>query len=254
MCIAIIGGSGFYEFFSGDSETQNTPFGQSTPITTFQVGSKEVYFLARHGKEHSIPPHRINYRANIYAIRELNVTYVLATNAVGSCRMEIKPGNLVIPDQLIDFTNGRASSFYEGNLESGVLPEFKRVKHTDVSYPYQGVVRKIFLNVISEMKDIEYHTSGTYICTNGPRFETAAEIQMAKQIGADIVGMTSAPECFLARELDMDYASLCLVTNYGAGMQKRISQEEVVEIFNQKMGIVKEIIMKSIDSLSNLED
>ena len=246
MCIAVIGGSGFYEFFEGKIEKRNTPFGQSAPITTFQVNGKHVFFLARHGKEHSIPPHKVNYRANIFALRELQVTHVLATNAVGSCRLEIKPGDFVIPDQLIDFTSGRLSTFYEGDLNAKQSVEFKKVKHTDVSYPYQGAMRKTMLNVLSECKDIEYHTSGTYICTNGPRFETAAEIQMAKHVGGDIVGMTSAPEVFLARELDLDYASICLVTNYGAGIQGRISHEEVFEIFKQKLKIVKDIIIDCI--------
>ena len=246
MCIAVIGGSGFYEFFEGKTEKQNTPFGDSAPITSFQVDGKQVFFLARHGKEHSIPPHMVNYRANIFALRELKVTNILATNAVGSCRLEIKPGDFVVPDQLIDWTSGRASTFYVGDFNAKQSTEFKKVKHMDVSYPYQGAMRKAMLAVLSEWKDIEYHTSGTYVCTNGPRFETAAEIQMAKQVGGDIVGMTSSPEVFLARELDLDYASICLVTNYVAGIKGRISHEEVFEIFNQKLKIVKDIIIDCI--------
>ena len=249
MCIAVIGGSGFYEFLQGKTETYNTPFGQSAPITLFKVGNREAYFLTRHGENHSIPPHRINYRANIYALRELNVAYVLATNAVGSCQIEIEPGDFVIPDQLIDFTYGRATTFYEGNLDSKLNTEFKTVKHADVSYPYDGVMRKTLLNVLPKHKDIEYHTSGTYACTNGPRFETAAEIKMMKQIGADIVGMTSAPECFLARELELDYASICVVTNYGAGIQDEVSYEEVFEFFNNRIKSVKDIVMDCINTL-----
>jgi 5'-methylthioadenosine phosphorylase len=248
MRIAVIGGSGFYEFIHGKTETRNTSFGLSAPITTFEVDNKEAYFQARHGKEHSIPPHLVNYRANIYALQELGVTHILATNAVGACHIKIKPGTFVVPNQLIDFTYGRASSFFVGHSESKIPAEFQKVKHTDVSYPYQGDVRKMLLDVLSERKDIEFHTKGTYVCTNGPRFETAAEIQMAKKMGGDIVGMTSAPECFLARELGLDYASICLVTNYGAGIQKKITQKEVIEIFNQRIEILKEIIMNCINS------
>ncbi|MGD2073235.1 MAG: S-methyl-5'-thioinosine phosphorylase [Candidatus Thorarchaeota archaeon] len=249
MCIAVIGGSGLYQFLDGKTEIQNTPFGQSAPITTFQFGGKKAYFLTRHGEGHAIPPHLINYKANIYALRELNINHVIATNAVGSLHMDITPGDFIIPDQLIDLTNSRESTFFMGDSKPDYPVEFRKVKHTDVSYPYEGDVQQTLLNVLSKYNEIDCHTEGTYVCTNGPRFETAAEIQMAKQAGGDIVGMTSAPECFLARELDLDYASICLVTNYGAGMQMRITQEEVVRIFNQRIETVKEIIMECINSL-----
>jgi 5'-methylthioadenosine phosphorylase len=249
MHIAVIGGSGFYDLLHGEMMTYTTPFGQSTPITTFEVDNLICHFLARHGKKHSIPPHLVNYRANIYALREHGVSHIIATNAVGSFSMEVKPGDFVVPDQLIDFTHGRDSTFFTGGTESDIPDEFRIVKHIDVSHPYQGAVREAILNVLSEHKAIEFHKDGTYVCTNGPRFETAAEIQMAKQVGGHIVGMTSAPEVFLARELEMDYASICLVTNYGAGIQKRITQDEVIELFSQRIKSFKDIIIDCIKLL-----
>lgn len=250
MAVGIIGGSGFYEWFDGTTEERDTPFGSSSPITIADKEDLQICFLARHGPNHSLPPHLVNFRANIYALQEASVTHVIATNAVGSCKQEIKPGEFVIPDQLIDFTTGRDSTFFEGSEVKNLPDELKKVKHTDVSYPYNGQVRETLLEALDD-QGCTYHPSGTYVATNGPRFETAAEIQMAKKLGGSIVGMTSAPETFLARELGIDYASICLVTNYAAGMQERISQKEVIDLFDQRTDKLKAIIMNCLERLAH---
>ncbi len=249
MRAAIIGGSGFYRFFEGETGKRTTPYGESSPVTEFQVNDETVFFLPRHGREHSVPPHLVNYRANVYALRDLDITHVVATNAVGSCRTEMKPGDIVVPDQLIDSTVGRVSTFFVGDSDEKIPAEFKTVQHTDVSYPYEGEVRQALLDALAEHDDIIYHSVGTYVCNNGPRFETAAEVKMARILGGHILGMTSAPEAFLARELGMDYATICLITNYGAGMQDSVSHEEVLELFNERIEVVRDIILDCTKSL-----
>ncbi len=249
MRVAIIGGSGFYRFFEGNTGRRSTPYGESSPITEFQVNDETAYFLPRHGKGHSVPPHLVNYRANIYALRELDIMHIVATNAVGSCHTEMKPGDIVVPDQLIDSTVGRVSTFFVGDSDEKIPAQFKAVRHTDVSYPYEGEVRRALLAALAARDNITYHSEGTYVCNNGPRFETAAEVKMARILGGHLLGMTSAPEVFLARELGMDYATICLVTNYGAGMQDSVSHEEVLELFNERIEAVRDIILDCTESL-----
>lgn len=248
MAIGIIGGSGFYAWFGESVETRKTPFGSSSPITTSKEDDSQIYFLARHGPQHSLPPHLVNYRANIYALQELGVTHIVATNAVGSCIKRIEPGDFLIPDQLIDLVTERQSTFFTGEHQNNLPEEFQEIKHTDVSYPYKGIVRETLLEVLTN-SDFKFHSSGTYVTTQGPRFETAAEIQMIKKLGGSVVGMTSAPEAFLARELEIDYATTCLVTNYGAGMQKKISHAEVIDIFESRMEDLKQIIREFLDRI-----
>lgn len=248
MAIGIIGGSGFYEWLGESAETKETPFGISSPITTNKEEGSQIYFLARHGPNHSLPPHLVNYRANIYALRELGVSHIVTTNAVGSCVREIEPGDFLIPDQLIDLVTARESTFFTGKYRNNLPEEFQEVKHTDVSYPYKGVVRQTLLEVLSNT-DFTFHPSGTYVTTQGPRFETAAEIQMIMMLGGSVVGMTSAPEAFLARELGMDYATTCLVTNYGAGIQDKISHAEVIDLFESRIDDMKQIIRMFLDRI-----
>ena len=246
MILAVIGGSGFYSFMKGKQKTYETPFGISGAITAIDDPRGSYYFLVRHGARHTVPPHLVNYRANIYALSKLGVTHILATNAVGSCVPEMKPGDFVVPDQLLDFTWGRGSTFYEGTESAAA--EFAKVKHTDVTSPYEGDVRNALLTTLRK-HDEPYHERGTYVCSNGPRFETAAEVSMFKQLGGHLLGMTSAPEAFLARELGIDYATLCLVTNFGAGMQDSITHEEVLELFQEKMPTLRSIISDTISVL-----
>ncbi len=250
--IGIIGGSGFYKLVGIKNPQRvyvDTPFG-AVVMTRGILAKKEVVFLPRHGEGHTIPPHRINYHANAYAMYKLGVEKVIATSAVGSIRDDLRPGDFVLPDQIIDFTKNRKYTFFDGDfsirLRNG---EVRRgVYHVDVTEPYCRELREIIYEVGKEMS-IAIHFGGTYVCTEGPRFETPAEIRFFKIIGGDIVGMTNSPEVFLFKELDICYALICVVTNYAAGMQKRITQEEVLEVFKERSEILAELIKRVVARL-----
>ncbi len=211
MTLAIIGGTGLEKAAGSldkrQDETVNTPYGEAA-LVRGRWGGGEIIFLARHGLNHDIPPHLINYRANIRALKDTGVTHILAAAAVGSLKNEISPGDFVLLDDFIDFTKTRAATF------SG---EGAPLKHTDETEPYDGTLRRLLLTAATE-KGVELHRNGTYVCTEGPRFETPAEINMFRNLGADVVGMTGVPEVVLANELEIPYASLAVVTNYAAGM------------------------------------
>lgn len=247
--IAIIGGSGVYDLFEGgDTVTIKTPYGKVTKICKIKTKEKEVFFLPRHGPEHSLPPHLINYRANIYALHSLEVEEIYATNAVGSIVNNIQPGEFVIPDQLIDMTKNRILSFFDGKTEIIFKDGTSKhgVVHLDYTEPYSPKLRKKFLSLLKESAE-KVHESGVLVCTEGPRFETPAEIKMFQLLGGTLVGMTTVPEAILAKEVQIAYATLCLVTNYGAGMQEEISHKEVIEIFNKKIQVVKDLMQKIIE-------
>lgn len=253
MKLGIIGGSGFYRIGDGEKKRLKTPFGISGSIVQLKdaKNESELFFLARHGQGHTVPPHLINYRANIYALKTLGVEAIFATNATGSCRDNLKPGSFVVPDQILDFTSGREHTFFLGSgAEDGVPTEFKKVQHTDVTNPFSQTVRVSIMSALKNLK-IPYFDKATLSVFNGPRFETAAEVQMSKLLGGDLMGMTSAPEAFLARELGIDYATTAVVTNYGAGMQDKVTHEEVVEIFDEKFPMLKDIIFSAITTYSS---
>ncbi len=253
MQVAVIGGSGFYELVEGQQFTVKTPFGESSPIIKGEVvGGHPIHFMTRHGAGHTLPPHLVNYRANIFALHTLGTTRILTSNAVGSCNADIQPGDFVVPDQLIDFTQGRKSTFFEGSAASPNIPDKLRVlKHTDVTHPYKGDARQALMAAMAD-KGIVFHSKGVYVSSNGPRFETAAEVKMLAIVGGDLLGMTSAPEVFLARELGMDYATLCLVTNMGAGLQKTVTHDEVIEIFNSQIEVLKDVVLRALDILHDV--
>ncbi|RMG21805.1 MAG: S-methyl-5'-thioinosine phosphorylase [Methanobacteriota archaeon] len=249
MAIGIIGGSGFYSFGEGERIRQNTPFGVSGELVSMDHQSGEkIYFLARHGKGHTVPPHRINYRANIHALYTLGVKKIIATNAVGTTQENIDPGTFAVPDQIIDFTSNREHTFFLGDSDVTAPREFKRVVHTDVSEPFSQELRN---HIIETMKalDLNFVDHGTIAVSNGPRFETAAEVKMLKLLGADFLGMTSAPEAFLAKELGLEYATIGVVTNFGAGMQQHVTHDEVIEIFKQRMQTLQNIVLALIDRI-----
>jgi len=215
--IAIIGGTGLEESFTEGTKTRvGTPYGPSPILTLASVGSKDVVFLPRHGEKHTIPPHRINYRANIWALHSMGVERILASNAVGAVNPAIRPDDLVIPSDFIDFTRLRATTFYDE----------APVTHVDVSNVYCPELRRI-LSEITKQEGVKVHGEGIYLCTEGPRYESPAEIRMSRNWGCDVVGMTGLPEAVLAHELGMCYASLCYVTNMAAGMGARLSAEEI---------------------------
>lgn len=210
MKLGLITGTGLESFGAGQCQNQalETPYGR-VAVEYMEVGDRQVYVLPRHGRGHDIPPHMINYRANMMALKLLGCEMVVATNAVGSLRQSMGPTQYVLPDQFLDFTRVRPLTFFDG--EDG------KVRHVDVTEPYCGMMRATIAKVLEERK-LAVHPAATYVCTEGPRFETPAEIRMFRSWGADVVGMTGLPEVVLAREAGLCYASLCIVTNYAAGM------------------------------------
>ena len=258
MCVSamkrdfgVIGGSGFYKPANdSELETIETPFG-SVPVYLTTIGGKEVVFIARHGQGHSSPPHLVNYRANIFAMHKLGVKKIISSSAVGSLLLDVKPGSFVVPDQFIDFTIERKRTYFDGKFEVTLHNGVKRggVVHIDVTKPYCPELRKQILTSGKKTKQ-EINDVGVYVCTEGPRFETPAEINAFRTLGGTLVGMTSASESVLARELGICYATVCLVTNYAAGMQERVSVDEVFKMFNDKLNDLRGIIDTAIQALS----
>lgn len=242
--LAVIGGTGFYhpDILKGSKEiTIKTIFGKVELIAGTYRGVS-LAFLARHGSQHVLPPHRINYRANIAALKEIGAQRVLSATAVGSLREQLKPGTPVITDQFIDFTKNRRQTFYEGEDEQGVV-------HTDFTDPYCPQLRE-HLKTILHDRGVSFAGKGTYLCTEGPRYETPAEIKAFALLGADLVGMTNVPEVTLAREAGLCYANLSLVTNYAAGISPHpLSHQEVVEMMQAKLSLIREIFMETLVSL-----
>ncbi|MEJ2060814.1 MAG: S-methyl-5'-thioinosine phosphorylase [Gammaproteobacteria bacterium] len=220
--IAIIGGTGLAKLPGLKiirREVVHTPFGEASGAFTHgEYGGKEVVFLARHGYRHTIPPHIVNYRANLWGLRYIGVKRVIAITAVGGITPEMKPRHLVIPDQIIDYTWGRAHTFFEKDLS--------HVTHIDFSFPYDQDLRELLIRAAGQAQ-IEISTQGTYGATQGPRLETAAEITRMERDGCDIVGMTGMPEAALAREIGLAYASCSVVANWAAG---RAGPGEVISI------------------------
>lgn len=234
--LAFIGGTGVYDpgvLTDLTSNIMDTPYGKAS-YESGKYGNKEVIFLARHGVHHTIPPHKINYRANIYALKALGVSAVVSTTAVGSMNPDFKPGELVLIDQFIDMTKSREHTFYDG--------ERYGVAHLDMTHPYCDTLRKSIIHVC-EKENILIHPSGTYVCTEGPRFETPAEIKAYKSWGADVVGMTNIPECPLAREAEICYATISMVTNFAAGISREaLTHKEVTECMEKNLSSFKRII------------
>ncbi|KTG17279.1 MULTISPECIES: S-methyl-5'-thioinosine phosphorylase [unclassified Guyparkeria] len=239
MHLAIIGGTGLSQIEGIDDvrhQVVSTPFGEpSGPVTIGRLQGCDVVFLPRHGYNHRIPPHQINYRANIWALRELNVSRILAVAAVGGIHPDMGPGSLVVPDQLIDYTWGRPSTYYEGDLDS--------VTHVDFTYPYDEPLRQAFLKA-GQALDIPMRDGGTYGATQGPRLETAAEIRRLERDGCDVVGMTGMPEAVLAREADIEYASLNVVANWAAGVHDgdTVSMDEIEKTLSNSMRGVRKVL------------
>ena len=242
--LAIIGGTGVYDpaiLEDVREETVVTPYGRATVrIGTFR--GLEVVFLARHGAGHTVPPHRINYRANIYALAALGVRRVVATAAVGSLRRALAPGHFVLVDQFLDFTKNRVATFFEGG-EQGVV-------HVDVTEPYCPEIRARLAEAGAAL-GLAVTNGGVYVCTEGPRFETPAEIRMFERLGGDVVGMTSVPEVVLAREAGLCYATVAMVTNYAAGMAGQpLTHEEVLEVMAANGANLRRLILEALPGLA----
>jgi len=234
--IAIIGGTGLEKILEGAVELRvGTPYGLPPKIAVGEVAGRKVAILPRHGHEHELPPHRINYRANIWALRAMGVERILATNTVGAINPEIRPGDLVIPNDIVDFTRARRQTFYEG-------PD---VVHIDVTEPFCPELRAILVEA-ARAKYGRVRDGAVLAVTEGPRFETPAEIRALRALGCDIVGMTVAPEAFLARELEMCYATISLVSNMAAGMQERLTATEVVELASRVQATIRDVLVEAI--------
>ena len=237
--LAIIGGSGLYslgeDFVLAETAARNTPYGESSAdILLGHWQGCQLAFLPRHGPGHRVPPHRINYRANIWALSQLGVDRIVAVNAVGGISQNMPPLTLALPDQLVDYSSGREHSFCDG--DDG------EVRHIDFSWPYSAELRGVLLEVALDIGQA-LQASATYGCTNGPRLETAAEIERLRRDGCDIVGMTGMPEAALARELDIEYASLALVVNWAAGIESQpISMQQIINNMEQGIGQVKTLL------------
>ncbi len=249
--LGIIGGTGLAseETFSlSRKEIFSTPYGApSSALLTGKLNAdmspeqgshqKPVVFLSRHGFKHNIPPHKVNYRANIYALKDAGVRTIIAVNAVGGISDKMCPGTIVLPDQIIDYSYGREHTFFADELQ--------QVKHIDFSYPYTPqIIEKI--SRAADLIQMPVVKSAIYACTQGPRLESVAEIKALARDGCDIVGMTAMPEAALARELEIKYASISFVANWAAGISSaEISMQEIKTEINRGMDKIKALLAQS---------
>ncbi len=238
--LGIIGGSGFERLANLEGARRRavgTPYGKpSGPLTFGRLRGREVVFLARHGVRHTIPPHAINYRANIHALRAQKVTDIVSIASVGGIRADLLPGTLAVPDQIIDYTYGRQSTFHARTDRA--------VVHIDFTHPYCGALRERLLQSAAAAGE-RVVASGTYAATQGPRLETAAEIGRLERDGADMVGMTGMPEAALARELGLCYAAIAVVVNHAAGRgasTREIRQSDIDAVSQRAMARVRNIL------------
>ncbi|MGO9013853.1 MAG: S-methyl-5'-thioadenosine phosphorylase [Dissulfurispiraceae bacterium] len=245
MPIGLIGGSGLYDIEGlaiREEISLSTPYG--APSSTYKLGDfdgTELVFLARHGVLHLIPPHKVNYRANMWGFKSLGVEKIISIGAVGGINSGMQPGAIVILDQIIDMTMGaRAATFYDE----------EKVVHVDFTYPYCAEVREIFIQAAGRIS-LPVKKSGTYICVNGPRLETEKEIQFFSSIGADVVGMTAMPEAALARELEICCAGIAVVTNYAAGLAgARLTTTEVVEAMRNSFDAIRALLKAAVPQMA----
>ena len=241
MGLGIIGGSGFGVFAQGARQRDvATPYGTAT-VFAWSRGERDVFFCPRHGTEHSQPPHRINYRANIWALWQLGVKRIIATATVGALhRNGGAVGDIVLVDQFLDFTAGRSQTFFEG-------PE---VTHVDLTEPYCPYLRRLLARTLTNL-DLKIRYGGCYVCTEGPRYESSAEVRALARLGGDVVGMTGVPEVVLAREAGICYATAALVTNWGAGITSRpLQHQEVVSGMESRQARLTAALEQLIGSLA----
>lgn len=240
--VGVIGGSGFYDpdMLSNTKEVKiHTPYGPASDVITIgELNGLAVAFLPRHGRSHTIPPHMINSRANIWALSSLGVERILAPSAVGSLKEDIPPGTIVLPDQFLDMTKGRAYTFYDG----------PKVAHISMADPFCPEVRRVAGDV-AERQSIPCRIGGTYVCIEGPRFSTRAESRTWRTLGGDIVGMTLVPEINLARELGMCYTTLALVTDFDVWAERPVTAKEVAETQKRNLEKAKKIIFGTIPAI-----
>ncbi|ROO87717.1 5'-methylthioadenosine phosphorylase [Actinocorallia herbida] len=253
--VGVIGGSGLYGLMDGVEEmVVETPYGPPSDMVAIgEVGGRGVAFLPRHGREHGVPPHRINYRANLWALRSLGVSQVLGPCAVGGLRAEFGGGTLVVPDQLVDRTSGRVQTFYDGlPLSDGTVPP---VSHVSMADPYCPAGREAVLSA-ARGAAWEAVDGGTMVVIEGPRFSTRAESRWFAASGWSVVGMTGHPEAVLARELGLCYTSVNLVTDLDAGVEhgEGVTQAEVFAAFGRNVGRMRDVLVAAVVLLPEVRD
>ncbi len=248
--IGVIGGSGLYEIPGLkviDEVKIYTPYGEpSDKIIIGELADRRIAFLPRHGRGHRIPPHRVNYRANIWALKSLGVKWIIAFSAVGSLRWDYRPGDFVVPDQFIDMTKGiRPFTFFEGGV----------VAHVSMADPFCEHLRRIILEAAKNVEDLTIHPKGTYICIEGPRFSTRAESRVWKEVyHADIIGMTLVPEVNLACEAEICYATVAMVTDYDVWAEKPVTAEEVIKTMQENIVKAKKLLPEILRLLPDKPD
>ena len=240
--IGVFGGSGFYSFLEDVQEVEaDTPYGKpSHTIALAEVGGRKVAFMPRHGNKHTLPPHMINYRANMWAMKELGVSRIIAPCAAGSLQADVKPGDFVICDQFVDRTTGRKDTFYDG----------PKTVHVSTADPYCPEMRSLAIDV-AKKQGVHAHPEGTMVVIQGPRFSTRAESRWFSSMGWRVINMTGYPEVTLARELEMCYLNISLITDYDVGLEgvpgvKPVSHEEVVRVFNSNNERIRKLILELI--------
>jgi 5'-methylthioadenosine phosphorylase len=240
--IGVFGGSGFYALLEGADEQEiETPYGDpSGPVTIGRIGGARVAFLPRHGTKHQFPPHRINYRANVWAMASLGVSRIIGPAASGSLQPGIAPGDFVLCDQFIDRTYGREQTFYDG----------PHTVHVSSAHPYCPELRQLAYD-ICQARGITFHPRGPVVVIQGPRFSTRAESQWFGREGWEVINMTQFPEVVLASELELCYVNISLITDYDIGLEGRddippVSVESVIKVFNENNHRVKDVILNLI--------
>ena len=245
VLIGVFGGTGFYKFAENVEEvTIETPYGfPSDKITIAEIEGKRVAFLPRHGRDHQYPPHKIPYRANLWAMKRLGVERIIAPNAVGSLNPDVKIGDFVVCDQLVDRTSGRTSTFYDGPITT----------HISFAKPYCPELREIAIRNLKKL-GYSHHEKGIVVVIEGPRFSTEAESKWFTSMGWDVINMTQYPEAVLARELEMCYVNISLVTDYDVGLVAEgkvepVSHEMVIKIFNENLDKLKTLLFEMIKEI-----
>jgi 5'-methylthioadenosine phosphorylase len=243
--IGVFGGSGFYSLIDNPREVWvETPYGAtSDKIALGEIAGRKVAFLPRHGKDHRFPPQSINYRANAWAFKELGITRVIGPTACGSLQAHVKPGSMVVADQIVDRTSGRKDTFYDGPVTT----------HVSFADPYCSQMRPVAAKALTDLK-IETHATGTIVVIQGPRFSTRAESKWFSSLGWEVINMTNYPESYLARELEMCYVNISLITDYDVGLADQpgmepVSHAEVIKFFASNNERVKQGIFKIVETM-----
>ncbi|MEC9381558.1 MAG: S-methyl-5'-thioadenosine phosphorylase [Thermodesulfobacteriota bacterium] len=247
--VAIIGGSGFYDVENPSEHEElniETPWGPtSDSILKVTKEEVEIYFLSRHGRGHLIGPSEINYRANIYALKFLGIDWIISVSAVGSMKEEIPPGMIVIPDQFIDFTKNRKSTFFDEGI----------VAHVSMAKPVSEKLSKVLYDSCKEL-DLNVQLGGTYLCIEGPQFSSLAESNLYRSMGVDVIGMTNMPEAKLAREAEMCYSTIALSTDYDCWHKEHesVTVEEVVKTMNENIANARLLVSRALNSIPREKD